>query len=306
MIGNQLALLRREVWEHRSIWITPAAVALVITLLTLAMFVAASKFGDITDMAIIGASNVGDNERRMALLGTLLGYTSVFLIAMWFLTIFYCLDALYAERKDKSILFWRSLPITDAETVISKLLTAVVLIPLVTFVAVAVSHLVNLILISLWINFEGGSPGHLIWGSVPLFDTWLAMLIVLLAIPLWLSPLLGWFLFVSAWTKRSPLLTAFLPIAVLPILEYVILRTHMLWDAILTRLSMQFMPLFSIDPDLIFDEDNFRNLRLEDLSILHLLDLGKLLSSVELWLGLIVCGLFATAAVYVRRYRDDT
>lgn len=306
MISNQLALVRREIWEHRSIWITPAAVALVITLLTLAMFVAASKFGDITDMAIIGASNVGDNERRMALLGTLLGYTSVFLIAMWFLTIFYCLDALYAERKDKSILFWRSLPITDAETVISKLLTAMVLIPLVTFVAVAVSHLVNLILISLWINFEGGSPGHLIWGSVPLFDTWLALLIVFMAIPLWLSPLLGWFLFVSAWTKRSPLLTAFLPIAVLPILEYVILRTHMLWDAILTRLSMQYLPLFSIDPDLIFDEDNFRNLRLEDLSILHLLDLGKMLTSVELWLGLIVCGLFATAAVYVRRYRDDT
>jgi len=180
------------------------------------------------------------------------------------------------------------------------------LIPLVTFVAVAISHLVNLVLISLWINFEGGSAGHLIWGSVPLFDTWLALFIVLLALPLWLSPLLGWFLFVSAWTKRSPLLTAFLPIAILPILEYVILRTHMLWDAIQTRLSMQHMPLFSIDPDLIFDEDNFRNLRLEDLSILHLLDLGKMLSSVELWLGLIVCGLFATAAVYVRRYREDT
>lgn len=306
MMTNQLALVRREIWEHRSIWLTPAAVALVVTLLTLAMFVAASKFGSITDMAIIGANTVGDHERRMALLGTLLGYTSVFLIAMWFLTIFYCLDALYAERKDKSILFWRSLPITDAETVVSKLLTAMVLIPLVTFVAVALAQLVNLVLISLWINYEGGSAGHLIWGSVPLFDTWLALLIVMLAIPLWLSPLLGWFLFVSAWTKRSPFLTAFLPIAVLPILEYVILRSHLLWDAIMTRLSMQFMPLFSVDPDLIFDEDNFRNLRLEDLSLLNLLDIGKLLSSIELWLGLIVCGLFATAAIYVRRYRDDS
>jgi len=306
MMTNQLALVRREMWEHRSIWVTPAAVALVLTLLTLAMFVAASKFGDITDMAIIGASSVGDNERRMALMGTLLGYTSVFLIAMWFLTIFYCLDALYAERKDKSILFWRSLPVTDAETVLSKLLTAMVLIPLVTFAAVALSHLINLVLISLWVNFRGGSASHLIWGSVPLLDTWLAMLIVLVSIPLWLAPLLGWFVFVSAWTKRSPFLTAFLPIAVLPILEYVILRSHMLWDAISTRLSMQFMPLFSIDPDLIFDEDNFRELRLEDLSLLHLLDVGKLLSSAEFWLGLAVCGLFATAAVYVRRYREDT
>lgn len=306
MMMNQLALVRREVWEHRSIWVTPAAVALVVTLLTLAMFVAASKFGEITDMAIIGASSVGDHERRMALLATLLGYTSVFLISMWILTIFYCLDSLYAERKDKSILFWRSLPITDAETVISKALTAMVFIPLVTFAAVAVSHLVNLVLISLWVNSEGGSAGHLIWGSVPLFDTWLALLIVLLAIPLWISPLLGWFLFVSAWTKRNPFLTAFLPLAVLPILEYVILRSHLLWDAITARLSMQSMPLFSIDPDLIFDDESFRNLRLEDLSLLKLLDISKLLSSQELWVGLIVCGLFVTAAIYIRRYRDDS
>ncbi|MDH5320811.1 MAG: ABC-2 transporter permease [Gammaproteobacteria bacterium] len=298
--------MRREVWEHRSIWVTPSAVAMVVTLLTLAMFVAASKFGDITDMAIIGASSVGDHERRMALLATLLGYTSVFLIAMWILTIFYCLDTLYSERKDKSILFWRSLPITDAETVISKLLTAMLLIPLVTFAAVAASHLVNLVLISLWINSEGGSPGTLIWGSVPLFDTWLALLVVLLAVPLWISPLLGWFLFVSAWTKRNPFLTAFLPLAVLPILEYVILRSHLLWDAITARLSMQSMPLFSINPDLIFDDKSFRNLRLEDLSLLKLLDISKLLSSLELWIGLIVCGLFATAAIYIRRYRDDS
>ncbi|MDH4124172.1 MAG: ABC-2 transporter permease [Gammaproteobacteria bacterium] len=306
MMMNQLALMRREVWEHRSIWVTPSAVAMVVTLLTLAMFVAASKFGDITDMAIIGASSVGDHERRMALLATLLGYTSVFLIAMWILTIFYCLDTLYSERKDKSILFWRSLPITDAETVISKLLTAMLLIPLVTFAAVAASHLVNLVLISLWINSEGGSPGTLIWGSVPLFDTWLALLVVLLAVPLWISPLLGWFLFVSAWTKRNPFLTAFLPLAVLPILEYVILRSHLLWDAITARLSMQSMPLFSINPDLIFDDKSFRNLRLEDLSLLKLLDISKLLSSLELWIGLIVCGLFATAAIYIRRYRDDS
>jgi hypothetical protein len=80
----------------------------------------------------------------------------------------------------------------------------------------------------------------------------------------------------------------------------------MLWDAIMTRLSMQSMPLFNIDPDLIFDDDNFRNLRLEDFNLLNLLDVSKLLSSLELWLGLVVCGLFVTAAIYIRRYRDDS
>lgn len=306
MIANQLALVRREVWEHRSIWVTPAAVALVVTLLTIASFVAASGFGEAKDMAIILASNVSDAERSAALIAFLIGNTIVFLMAMWLLMIFYSLDALNAERKDKSILFWRSLPITDAETVVSKLITAMILIPSVTFVAVAVSQLVNLILMSIWISFEGGSPGHLIWGSLPLFDTWLATLIVLLAIPVWISPLLGWFLFVSAWTKRSPFLTAFLPIAVLPILEYVVFRTSILGDAIVNRFSMKTMPLFDLDVFRFFDDHKFRSAVEEGVSLLALLDPGKFVISLDLWLGLVVCGLFMTAAIYVRRYRDDS
>ena len=306
MITHQLALIRREVWEHRSIWVTPAVVGLVVTLLTIASFVAASGFGEAKDMAIILASNVSDVERKAALTAFLIGNTVVFLMAMWFLMIFYSLDALNAERKDKSILFWRSLPITDAETVVSKLFTAAILIPLVTFAAVAVSQLVNLILMSIWISFEGGSPGHLIWGSVPLFDTWLATFIVLLAIPVWISPLLGWFLFVSAWTKRGPFLTAFLPIAVLPILEYVVFRTSVLGDAIVNRFSMKTMPLFDLDVFRFFDDHKFRGVAEENLSLLSLLDPGKFLASLDLWLGLVVCGLFVTAAIYVRRYRDDS
>ena len=66
------------------------------------------------------------------------------------------------------------------------------------------------------------------------------------------------------------------------------------------------MPMFSIDPEQIFDEDKFRYLQLEDLSLLNLLDVSRFLTSLELWLGLIVCALFSTAAIYVRRYRDDS
>lgn len=306
MIANQLALVQREIWEHRSIWVTPSAVAVVVTLIAIAMVVMAAGFGEAVDIAIIGASNVGDTERRAALIGFLVGNTFVFLIAMWFLVVFYCLDALYAERKDKSILFWRSLPITDAETVISKMLTAFLVIPLATFAAVMVSHLLNLIVVSIWLSMEGGSPGHLIWGSVPLFDTWLAMLTVLIAVPIWLAPLLGWFLFVSAWTKRGPLLTAALPIAVLPILEFLVFKTWTLGEAILTRLRIETMPIYEYGFGDAFDKDQLRSMAVENLSLLSWLDYSRFLTSIEVWLGLVVCGLFATAAIYVRRYRDDS
>ncbi len=304
MITNQLALVRRELWEHRSIFVTPAAVALVMALLVLTAYVAASGFGEVVDIGIITAQNVGETERRAALMLFLIGNTVIFIIAAGILTIFYCLDSLYAERKNKSILFWRSLPITDAETVVSKLLTAIVAIPLVTFAAVVVAHLVNLLLSSIFVSIEGGSPGHLIWGAVPLFDVWLSVLIILIATPLWLSPFVGWFLFVSAWTKRSPLLTAFLPILILPMIEYFILRTHYIGTAIETRTSG--LPLFGDFDVSVFDDDSLRQMTADSVSLLAHIDLIKFVTSPGLWVGLVVCGLFSTAAIYVRRYRDES
>lgn len=297
----QPALMRRELWEHRSIFVTPAAVSLVMVLLVITLYVAASGFGEMTDIGIITAQNVGELERRAALMAFLVGNAAVFIIAAGILTIFYCLDSLYAERKNKSILFWRSLPVTDAETVISKLLTATVAIPLVTLAAIVITHLVNLILTSIFVSIEGGSPGHLVWGAVPLFDVWISMLIILLAAPLWFSPFIGWFLFVSAWTKRSPLLTAFLPILILPMLEYFILRTHFISDAIKTRFTD--LRGFNMAG---FDEDRIRNMTVDSVSLLAHIDLVEFLVSPGLWIGLVACGLFSTAAIYVRRYRDES
>ena len=304
MISNQIALVRRELWEHRSLYVTPAVVALVMTLMLLTGYIFASGYEELVDIGIVGAQNImADGHRRMALGAFLIGNTVVFILASGVLTVFYCLDALYAERKDKSILFWRSLPVTDAETVISKLLTALLVIPLITFGVVVIAHLVNLVLTSIFVSIEGGSPAFMIWQSAPLFDVWATVLIVMLALPIWLSPFAGWFLFVSAWTRRSPLLTAFLPLVIVPMIESWVLPTHLIWDAIENRFTQ--LPLFSVDPKVFFDEKALAA-RTDAVNLLELVDLGKFLSSPGVWLGLVVCGLFATAAIYVRRYRGES
>ncbi len=304
MIGNQVALIKREIWEHRSIWVTPAAIAVVTILMAATGLAIGDSFGYAADLALVGASNVGDAERRALLIGALSGVTFLFVLAMWVLTIFYCLDSLYAERKDKSILFWRSLPITDTETIVSKLLVALLAIPLVTLAAVIVTQLANLVIMSFWVNAKGGSPGHLLWDFGAILDIWGATLIFLIAVPLWLAPFIGWFLFVSAFTKRSPLLVAFLPIVVMPMLERMILGTKFLAKAIFLRSGQ--LPLFGdIDPRTIFDDDRIR-LTTDAVSIMSVIDLGKFLTSPSLWTGIIVCALFAAAAVYVRRYRDES
>jgi ABC-2 type transport system permease protein len=273
MIETQFALLQRELWEHRAIYVAPIVVAVLMTLGALTGQVSVNGI-DHVEVGIVGASNLPENARAAVLSGIMIGLSTTFVFAMWILTIFYALDSLYAERKDRSILFWRSIPITDAETVVSKLLTALIVIPLASFAMIVITHLVVFLITSVWVGVRGGNAWHLIWASAPFFDNWTATLIFLLALPLWLSPFIGWFLFVSAFTKRSPFLTAFLPLAVLPLLEKMIFDTAVFAEALFVR-SVK-MPLF-ID-----------------------------LASPGLWLGMIVCGLFTAAAIYVRRYRDDS
>ncbi len=305
MITHQLALLKREIWEHRSIYVTPLAIAVIVSLGVLAMLIFASGFAAELDVAIFSAQNLaGDPERRAVLTGFFLSTSWIFVIALAILTVFYSLDSLYAERKDKSILFWRSLPVTDAETVISKLITAMFVLPIATVLGVIATHLVNLIVVSIWVAMKGADAGMLIWGSVALFDNWAAAFIVVLASGIWMSPFIGWFLLVSAYTKRSPLLMAFMPLILIGLLEKIILRTHVFAENVLGR-GDSFPILRVVDFDRFFDEEQWR-VGDNASSLLKHVDIVQFLTSPSMWAGLVVCGLLCTGAIYVRRYRDES
>ena len=304
MIAHQLALIKREIWEHRSIWMTPAIIALVISVAILTGQMSISAYGEHVDIAIAGASNVDVVHRRVAIMAALGAITGIFAAGAGILMIFYSLDSLYSERKDKSILFWRSLPVTDAETVISKLLTATLMIPIAALAGAFATHLVFMTMSSVWLMIEGGDAGHLIWSSAPIFDVWGAAILTAIATTIWMSPFIGWFFFVSAYTRRMPLLLALLPLIILPLMEIALLPTEFLAKAIGSRFTN--MPLAGVDFGDLFDDDTLFQLSAENVSMIAALDIGRFFASPEVWAGLVVCGLFATAAIYVRRYRDDS
>ena len=305
MISNQIPLVRRELWEHRSIFVTPIAIGTVVTLGVLTMLMFASGFAAELDVAIFGAQNLaGDAERKMALTVFFLGTSWIFIVALAFLTVFYSLDSLYAERKDKSILFWRSLPVTDAETVISKLLTAMFILPAITALGIFVTHLINLIVTSIWVSMKGGDASVLIWGSISLFDNWMTALIVLVASGIWMSPFIGWFLFVSTWSKRMPILMAFMPPIVIALGEGIVFRSKIFLTTVAERGDMT--PLFKVgNLEEFFEEDNWHQ-GVSNLTLLDKIDLVGFFTSPALWGGLLVCGLFVSGAIYVRRYRDES
>ena len=305
MIQSQLALIQREFWEHRGIYVTPLVIGIIISLMSVTGQVSISG-SEHVDVAILGMSNIGEEARATAITVMMLVVFTMFALAMAVLTVFYSLDSLYAERKDKSILFWRSIPVTDFETVLSKLLTALLVIPLVTFAGIMLTHLAVGIIMSIWVGFRGANAWHLIWQAAPLLDNWSATLAILLASSLWLSPFVGWFLLVSAYTKRSPFLVAFLPIVVLPMLEKSLIGSEMFGNAIFVRSAKN--PIFKDAETLehMFRDDDLQSLAESGVSMGSILDFGSFVSSPGMWAGLIVCGLFTTAAIYVRRYRDDS
>lgn len=306
MIANQIPLIRRELWEHRSIFVTPGVIGLI---MSLGIFVTKGMLGAHTvevDIGIATASNIADETHRSAIINGLLFIPSfVIFVGMSILVTFYSLDSLYAERKDKSILFWRSLPVTDAETVISKALTAALVIPLVAFAAIVATQLIWLILTSIWVMIEGGNAIHLVWAPASLASLWAAILAALLTLSIWLSPFLGWFLFVSAFAKRMPLLLAALPIIMLPLLEYGIFETKIFFNAfIVSRVEPIIDAVKSAGADIKTSDNLSVSSAVAD--PWQVFDFGSFFANPNLWVGLIVSATFITAAVYVRRYRDES
>src|SRR5437867_8784109 len=60
--------------------------------------------------------------------------------------VFYCLDSLHGERRDRSILFWKSLPVSDLTTLLSKVTIPLAVLPLVTFAIVVVTQFIMLLI----------------------------------------------------------------------------------------------------------------------------------------------------------------
>ena len=286
------SLVRREFWEHRSLWIAPALVA--------ALIVIAALIASVRYRAPTGDLHFSDDAPPGMTMFAVMqsGVSSPLAVVALIVVVFYLLDCLYAERKDRSILFWKSLPVSDGMTVLSKLLVAVLIVPLGVF---ALGLVVSLACTGIWqVNAALGRlpeiPG---WDMLGWLKAELALLMCLLAGALWYAPWAAYLLMLSAWARRAPFVWLLLPPVAGEILEHIAFHTHYLASFIAYR-------LFGIWPKL-FSHMHIGHGRAFALgSGLDQLDLGAVLGDIDLWLGLVAAAGLTYAAVRIRRYRDDT
>lgn len=276
--------VRRELWENRSIYIVPLIVAAV------------ELFG-------FFVSSIGLPERRRmvlmfepakarAAIEVPYDVAAIMLILTAFVIgLFYCLDALYGERRERSILFWKSLPVSDLTTVLSKTSIPLLVLPLVTLVVIIATQLVMVLWTSILLMTHGMSPTST-WTYVPLFQQCLILLYAVIAIAIWHAPIYGWALLVSGWVRRATFLWAVLPLLAISVFEKVTFNTSH-FAALLKDRLLGFAP----------NAFAFRPHRGVAIDALVQLTPGRYLSTPGLWVGLLFAAICLAAAIRLRRYR---
>jgi ABC-2 type transport system permease protein len=269
----------RELWENRSIYIAPLIVAAIILF---GSFVGAFHLAGRRRNALLL-----DPAHRRAAIEMPYNIAAMMLIFTAFLVgVFYCLDALHGERRDRSILFWKSLPVSDLTTVLSKATLPLAVLPLVTFAIIVATHFVML-LISTVALMSSGLAGTT-WTNFNLFQQSLILLYGLIAIALWHAPIYSWALLVSGWARRATFLWAVLPLLAISFFEWITFNTAHFASMLKHRL-LGFAP----------EAFAFSTHTVDSATVTP----GRYLSTPDLWLGLIFAAVFIAAAVRLRRYR---
>src|SRR5688572_12335216 len=287
-------LVRREVWEHKAIWVAPAIVIGCLVLLVLTGNVHLGPFGGHGDATVF---NEVSREMQMKLLVIVYaGLALVVFMVMGIVAFFYAIDSLYADRRDRSVLFWKSLPLSDVETVLSKFAVAIVVIPLVALAASAVAQLVIAAGGSARLSMSG-LPGGLMWEPRALIGGFMVAFLWCVTAMLWYSPIVAYLMLASAWAPRGPFLWAVLPPVALWVLERVVVGSEHVGDFITDRLFGLYR-LLGARGD-VNDLSEIGNVDLVG-------SLREFYASPELWLGFAAAFLLLAGAVWVRRYRDET
>jgi ABC-2 type transport system permease protein len=231
-----------------------------------------------------------DEAHRRAAIELPYNIVAVMLIVTAFIVgFFYCLDALYGERRDRSILFWKSLPVSDLTTILSKAIIPLAILPAIIFVVITVTQLIML-LISSVVLVPSGLAGTS-WANFNLLRESVVLFYGLIVIALWHAPIYGWALLISGIARRATFLWAVLPPLALGIFEKITFNTSYVTSMLKNR-------VFGAG-DTAFDFEMHRSISVD----LGQLTPGRFLVTSGLWIGLIVAALFVVAAVRLRRYR---
>jgi ABC-2 type transport system permease protein len=284
--------VRREIWEHRAVWIAPSAAA---GLVLFGFLLRILKLPALLEKA----NQLPPMERAAAIAAPFAISAVSIMITGVVVSFFFCLSALNNERRDRSILFWKSLPVSDATAVLAKAFVPFVVVPLIVLGAVIATQL-TMVLIAAVVLSTTGNTASVIWSGWPLAHLELTILYALATGVLWYAPIYGWLLMVSSWARRVAFLWAVLPWLGLFILEKIAFGTDYVGSFIDYRINGAIQDGFSF-------AGHGHHVNIKTMPVIDPLTVitpEHFFLSPGLWLGLVATAAFIAAAVWFRRMRD--
>ena len=273
--------IRRELCENRAIFIAPVAVACV--------FLLGFSLSAVLVLARLHPAPWLDAAQTSEVLHQPYEYAENLIIGTTLIVaLFYSVDALYSERRDRSILFWKSLPVSDLATVLCKASIPIVILPILA-VSIAIIMECMMMVISTGTQLIRGQAVWVFWSRLPIFAMWPGLLFHFLCVHgLWQAPIYGWLLMVSAWARRAPILWAALPPLAIGFGEKAAFNSTHFGDLIGSRFTggpegTAIMAHSAAASSMMASEARF-------------------FISPGLWVGFVVTAAFLTAAVRLRRY----
>ncbi|HEY0369343.1 MAG TPA: hypothetical protein VGC85_07080 [Chthoniobacterales bacterium] len=276
--------IRRELWENKSLYIAPLIVAGVVLF---GWFCSMFHLAERRRAALL----LDEPHRRMAIEMPYGMAAMTILITAIFVGVFYCLDALYGERRDRSILFWKSLPVSDLTTILSKASIPLLILPVICFITILSTQLLMLLMSSAVLLANGLDP-MLTWRYFWLPREAVILLYALVVLSFWHAPLYSWFILVSSWVRHAAFLCALLPFILVVVFERITFGSAYFWSFLKYRIGGFAPGAFS-----------FPDSHLPAINSLSQLTAGRYLSMPGLWVGLIIAVLCLAGAVRMRRYR---
>jgi ABC-2 type transport system permease protein len=276
--------VRRELWENRSIYLAPLGVA--------GVFLVGFLISAILPGRDFGLGEISWKHRSDGVAGPYDIVAGLMMLTTILVNVFYCADALYGERRDRSILFWKSMPVSDLTTVLAKASIPLVIVPLFAW-AIAVGAQWIMLLFSSAVLLAHGLSVSTLWTELSFFRmAQLLLYHIMTAHTIWPAPVYCWLLLVSGWARRAPLLWAALPVVAIAGLEGIIFHSWHFAAMVGTRLIGAAPAIDFRSPD-----------TLPTNPMTHMTPLHFLVNP-ELWMGVIFCAACLAVAVRLRRYRE--
>ncbi len=316
-------LVKREYWEHKGgfFW-TPIVVAAIMTFFVAASLFAAIAMGSHNHFQI-GNTSVTDlssaltaDQQSQAAAGLAAGYmgmASPLFMVLGFVVFFFYLGSLFDERKDRSVLFWKSLPISDSATVLSKLAIGLIVAPAITFVTATLMSMLCTLMICIAAGFSGLHVFGQVFGTASLYLAPLQVAAMLPVYVMWALPAAGWLMMVSAWARTKPFLWAVgAPLLIGALLTWFNAMAGLNWNLVWFWQNIVARGLLSVMPGTWFMSHGIAKARDMTAGIHEHSDMSTLLTqswqmftTADMWIGIAAGAAMIYAAIRLRRWRDE-